>query len=274
MRRPRSFVCATVLAAASAFGVQPAFAAAPANDTLEGATAVSLGFSEVIDTTEATRGDDDAQLNEDCGAPATAASVWYTITLPAGSGVVVIDASKSDYTTEVLVGVGSPGALETVACDSSAVAFLAEAGTTYYVLAVDSQNDGGGNGGSLRISFNKAPPRPTLDVNVAPRGTFDSRTGAVTIRGTYSCSDAGGIHIFGDVAQSRGRINTIGPFVDLFEEGTCNGSSHAWSATAVPETGKFKGGRAVAIVGSFACGRFQCTERSTEQTVRLSGPRD
>ena len=115
MRLLRPFVCAAALVAASAFGVQPAFAAAPPNDTIEGATAASLGFSEVIDTTEATTDADDAQLNETCGAPATDASVWYTITLAADSGVVV-DVSASDYPAGVLVGVGSPGALETVAC--------------------------------------------------------------------------------------------------------------------------------------------------------------
>jgi hypothetical protein len=273
MRLLRSFVCAAALVAASAFGVQPAFAAAPANDTIEGATAASLGFGEVIDTTEATTDADDAQLNESCGAPATDASVWYTITLAADSGVVA-DVSESDYTAGVLVGVGSPGALETVACAPGAVGFLAEAGTTYYVLAIDDQTDGSGNGGSLSISFNEAPPPPTVDVNVAPQGTFDSRTGAVTIHGTYTCTDAEFIDIFGDVAQSVGRIATIRGFFEVFDEGTCNGSTHVWSATVVPESGKFKGGRAVAVAFSFACGPFQCAEGFTEQTVRLTGRRD
>ena len=129
-------------------------------------------------------------------------------------------------------------------------------------MAIDDQSDGSGNGGSLSISFNEAPPPPTMDVNVSPRGTFDSRTGAVTIRGTYTCTDAEFIDIFGDVAQSVGRIATIRGFFDLFDEGTCDGSSHAWSATVVPESGKFKGGRAVAVAFSFACGSSSALKAS------------
>ena len=272
MRLLRTFVCAAALVAASAFGAQPAFAAAPANDTIEGATAASLGFSEVIDTTEATTDAVDAQLNETCGAPATDASVWYTLTLAEASDVFV-DVSDSDYPAGVLVGTGSPGALETVDCGPGGVIFAAEAGTTYYVLAIDDQSDGSGNGGSLSISFTGPPPAPTMNVTVAARGTFDSRTGAVTIRGTYTCTDAEFIDIFGDVAQSVGRIATIRGSFGVFDEGTCDGSSHAWSATAVPENGKFKGGQAVAVAFSFSCGTFECSEGSTEQTVRLTGRR-
>lgn len=42
-------------------------------------------------------------------------------------------------------------------------AFFVAAGTTYYVLAIDDQSDGGGNGGSLSISFNEVLS-PTLDI--------------------------------------------------------------------------------------------------------------
>jgi hypothetical protein len=88
--------------------VQPGFAAAPGNDTIGGARAASIRFSQVLDTTRATTDADDAQLNASCGAPATDASVWYTINLAADGGVVV-DVSASDYSAGVLVGEGSPG---------------------------------------------------------------------------------------------------------------------------------------------------------------------
>jgi hypothetical protein len=52
-----------------------ALAAPPSNDTFASATLVDFGFSEVLDTTEATTDGDDAQLNASCGAPATDASV-------------------------------------------------------------------------------------------------------------------------------------------------------------------------------------------------------
>src|SRR2546426_570280 len=114
-----------------------ALAAAPSNDTFTGATAVKIGFSEVLDTTEATTDSDDAQLNASCGAPATDASVWYV--LKGSDQGVAVDVSKSDYSAGVLVGVGTQGNLQTVTCGPGSVRFFAAAGTTYYVLAIDDQ---------------------------------------------------------------------------------------------------------------------------------------
>jgi hypothetical protein len=83
---------------------------------------------------------------------------------------VVIDVSQSNYSAGVLVGVGTQGNLETVTCGPGTVGFFAAAGTTYYVLATDDQLDGGGNGGLLNISFNEAPPAPTVDIAVSRFG--------------------------------------------------------------------------------------------------------
>lgn len=241
------------MVAASALGVQPAFAAVPGNDTIGGATTASIGFSQVLDTTEATT-DADAQINASCGAPATDASVWYTINLAADGGVVV-DVSASDYSAGVLVGVGTPGALDTVACGPGTVGFFATAGTTYYVLAIDDQGDGTGNGGALNISFNAAPPPPTVDVTVAPRGTFSSRTVVASLHGTYTCTDADFIDIAGSVAQSVGRIGTIRGSFEILDAGTCDGSSRQWSAAVFPDSGKFAGGKALTVAFSF---RLRC----------------
>jgi hypothetical protein len=89
----------------------------------------------VLDTTEATTDSDDAQLNTNCGAPATDASVWYA--LEGSDTPVVVDVSQSNYSAGVLVGVGSQGDLRIVTCGPGTVAFFAFAGTTYYVLAID-----------------------------------------------------------------------------------------------------------------------------------------
>ena len=100
----------------SAVGVsmQVALAAPPSNDTFTNATLVTVGFSEVLDTTEATTDGDDAQLNASCGAPATDASVWYA--LEGSDTGVIVDVSQSNYSAGILVGVGSQGNLQTVAC--------------------------------------------------------------------------------------------------------------------------------------------------------------
>jgi hypothetical protein len=254
----------------SALGVAaPAVLAAPPNnDTFPNATAVTVGFSEVLDTTEATTDSDDAQLNASCGAPATDASVWYA--LQGSDQGVVVDVSQSDYSAGVLVGVGSQGNLQTIACAPGAVAFFAAAGTTYYVLAIDDQNDGGGNGGSLSISFNEVPPPPTVDITVNHFGTFNSTTGGATISGTYTCTNGDFFDVFVDARQNVGRFTIFGSG-EFFEFGTCDGTSHSWSADIFPQNGTFKGGKTLTLNFALSCGPFQCGFGFVEQTVQLRG---
>ncbi len=263
MRGFRSIASVALVVGISVLGIQPASAAVPSNDRSGGAVPVSVGFSQVIDTTAATTDADDAQLNETCGAPATDASVWYTVS-PTSDGGIIVDVSGSDYSAGVLVGVGTPGSLETVACGAGTVDIFASAGTTYYVLAVDDQDDGSGNGDSLHISINPGPPPPTVDVTIAPRGTFNSKTGRVTLYGAYTCTDVDWVELSGSVSQTVGRIGTIrGDFSIPVDAGTCDGLSHPWSATVSPQAGKFSGGKSLTVAFSFACGRFECASGYT-----------
>ena len=263
---------AVLALALSALGISApaALAAAPSNDLFAGATPAAIGFSEVLDTTEATTDGDDAQLNTNCGAPATDASVWYAL---AGSDTgVVVDVSESDYSAGVLVGVGSQGSLDIVACAPGAVGFFAAAGTTYYVLAIDDQLDGGGNGGSLSISFNEAPPPPIVDITVDRFGTVNARTGVATVSGTYTCTNGDFIDVFVEAHQSVGRF-TISGFGGFFDAGTCDGAPHTWSAEVFPQNGKFAGGKTLTLNFGTSCGVFECGFGFVEQTVQLRGGR-
>lgn len=263
---------AVLALALGALGVSApaALAAPPNNDTFAGATPVAFGFSEVLDTTEATTDPDDAQLNASCGAPATDASVWYAF---AGSdAVVVVDVSQSGYSAGVLVGVGSQGNLQLVTCGPGTVAFFAAAGTTYYVLAIDDQLDGGGNGGLLSISFNEIPPPPTVDITVNRFGTVNARTGIATISGTYTCTNGDFIQAFVDARQNVGRFTIFGSG-SFFDFGTCDGAPHSWSADVFPQNGKFAGGKTMTVTFAFSCGPFECAVGFVEQTVQLRGGR-
>ena len=250
-------------------GVSPALAAAPANDTFAGATVATIGFSEQLDTTQATTDADDAQLNATCGAPATDASVWYAF---AGNDTgVVVDVSQSNYSAGVLVGVGTQGNLQTVACGPGAVAFFAAAGTTYYVLAIDDQLNGDGlNGGLLSISFNNVPPPPTVDITVNRYGLFNSKTGVATISGTYTCTNGDFIDVFVDARQNVGRFAILGTG-EFFDFSTCDGTSHTWSADVFPQNGKFGGGKALTVNFAVSCGAFECGTGFAEQIVQLRG---
>ena len=267
-----SKILAVVVLTVSALGVSapPVLAAPPTNDTFVNATPVTIGFSEVLDTTEATTDADDAQLNASCGAPATDASVWYV--LQGTDQGVIVDVSASDYSAGVLVGVGTQGNLQTVACAPGAVGFFAAAGETYYILAIDDQFDGGGNGGLLSIAFNEIPPPPTVDITVDRFGTFNPKTGTATISGTYTCTNGDFIDVFVDARQDVGRFTIFGSG-GFFDFGTCDGTPHEWSVDVFPQDGKFAGGKLQTFTSAFACGPFECASAFVEQEVQLRGGR-
>jgi hypothetical protein len=261
---------AVLALALSALGVSApaALAAPPTNDTFANAAPVALGFSEVLDTTEATTDVDDAQLNASCGAPATDASVWYA--LEGSDTQVVVDVSQSSYSAGVLVGEGSQGDLQTVACGPGAVAFFAAAGTTYYVLAIDAQFDGSGNGGSLSISFNEIPPPPTVEIALNRFGQVNAHTGIATISGTYTCTNGDFLEVFVNARQNVGRFSIFGSGF-FFDFDTCDGVPHAWAADVFPQDGKFAGGKTMTVAFWFSCGPFQCADGFVEQTIQLRG---
>ena len=245
----------------------PVLAAAPSNDTFGGATVVSPGFSESLDTTEATTDADDAEANvADCGAPATDASVWYSLTAATDGGAFV-DVSASDYSAGVIVVTGTPGSFAFVGCAQGGVAFGTVAGETYSILAFDDQLDGSGNGGTLEISIGDIPPPPVVDVTVDPVGHFQSKTGMATISGTVTCTggtDFAGIEV--SLRQSVGRFIVSGFGSTEF---ACDGTTQAWSVDVFPDNGTFKGGRTASVTIAFACGPFDCSEDVEETTVKL-----
>jgi hypothetical protein len=249
---------------------QTAAAAPPSNDTFVGAIAVMSGFSQELDTSEATTDADDAQLNAMCGLPATDASVWYTFTNTSSDVAEVhVDVSASSYQAGFLVGGGTRGDLEAVSCGlSPSGRFFAAPGTTYYVLAIDPQFDGGGNGGTLNITVT-AFPAPTVDITIDPVARFD-RAGAATVSGTYTCTNAALFDLFGFVQQTVGRLTFSATFT-FRVTGTCDGTTRSWSAVANPEDGNFRGGKATVGASGQACGVdfMRCAADDERLTVKL-----
>lgn len=249
------------LVALAAFAT-PALAAAPNNDTAANAKLVSFGFSETLDTSQATTDAADAQLNEDCGAPATDASVWYAFD---GDGHdVKVDVGGSNYSAGVLIATGTPGNLTTLDCGPSYAVFTAEVGTRYYVMAFDDQGDETGTGGLLKIEFKQAFI-PELEISLNRYGSFESRSGAATVSGSITCSDGAEFSIFVDASQKvgRGSVTGFGGY-----DGTCDGTIQHWSIVIQPGSGKFAGGKLEATAFATAFGDT-FTDRETTQTVQL-----
>jgi hypothetical protein len=245
----------------------PVLAAAPTNDLYPGRTVIAgLPFSDTVDTTEATTDADDAEANVICEAPATDASVWYELTATADE-FLVINVSASDYTAGVIVVTGSPGSFELVTCGPDAVILPTLVGETYAILAFDDQFDGGGNGGTLQISIDAAPPPPEIDVTVDPTGQFNAQTGSATVSGTVTCSgEADFAFVDVQLRQQVGRFVVDG-FGSI--EVICDGTTQPWSVEVFPSNGLFKGGRAVALTFAVACGFIDCGTDFEEAIVRL-----
>jgi hypothetical protein len=246
-----------------------ALAAAPSNDLGSGATVIAaLPYGESLDTSEATTDADDIQANANCGAPDTAASVWYSYTATE-DGFLVADVSGSSYSAGVIVGEGAPGALTLISCGPGGTGFSVTAGHTYSILAFDDQSDGSGNGGTLDITVDVAPPPPTIEATVNPVAQFDSKSGGAYVSGTVTC-DEGAEFAYVDIqlTQRVGRVLIRGYGS---AEVSCTGQTEPWTALVFGDNGLFKGGKAVNASMAVACNISGCGEYYSEQSIQLKG---
>jgi len=241
--------------------------AAPTNDTYPNRTVIgAVPFAETVDTTTATTDGDDVDINATCGAPATDASVWYQLTAIT-DGAIIVDVGASSYSAGVLVATGGPGAWTIETCGPGAVIFPTTAGQTYAILAIDDQDDGGGNGGTLQISVTEAPPPPSIDVTIDPIAHLNPQAGSITVTGRVTCTgQAEFAFLDTQLRQQVGRFTIIGfGFADV----VCDGVTHQWSAEVVSENGKFSGGKAADATFAVACGPILCGIDYEQRQVKV-----
>jgi hypothetical protein len=268
MKHLRRAAVAALVLATLVTSAGTALAVAPGNDVYSGRAVVgAIPFTDSLDTTEATTDNNDSDLNRQCGAPATDASVWYEVTAVADGGLVA-DVSSSTYSAGVIVATGSPGSWSPVACGPGAVGWATTAGTTYAILVFDDQADGAGNGGTLNLTIDVIPPPPTVDITVNHFAAFNSGTGSATVSGTLVCTGAEFAGVETSLSQRVGRFTIHG---SGFSGVVCDGTVQTWTAEVLPENGKFAGGKAATVALAFACGAFQCGIGFEERTVQLRG---
>ena len=264
MRPSRLAVAIVAAAALVPLTATVASAAPPANDKPEGAITLTLGDTIQEDTTKATTGSLDAKVNQFCGAPYTNASVWFTYT-PTTSGGFILDSSASDFSTGLMAFRGAPTGRSLRACGPDSIAFKAMAGTTYTIMAFSPTPQ---NGGNLQLSLEEAPPAPTVDVTVNPTGRAFPNGNAL-VGGTYACTNADYIDIYGELLQIWQRVKITG-FFDRFVEGTCDGETHAWQRIVTSDNGLFAGGEATVSATGQACGVLECkNSRLDDVTITL-----
>lgn len=269
MRLRHVLVAATITALLVPGTALAAVAATPPrNDTVSGArTIASTPKTITQDTTSATTDAVDSELNAQCGAPATSASVWFRYVDSTGKGLLV-DTSASSYTTGVMIVAGNPnsgGSL--VTCGPQVAAATGAVGTVYYVMAFS--DTASVNGGQLKATFADAPPAPTATLTVA-KDAVATRNGSLKVHGTYSCSNASTFNsaIQGQVTQRAGRLKIQGFF---FLDGlVCDAKVHPWKATALSDNGYFAAGRATSSSIVLACGSTECTQKEVSRTLTVT----
>lgn len=267
MKLRRTTVGVAALVMMSTWGVGAAWAAAPSNDTIGGATAIpGLPYDDSVDVSQATADSLDASLNQQCGAPATQGSIWYTYTAPAtGVGGLVLDVSHSSYSSGVIVAESDgAGGFTVDACGPGTVGVQVRPGTVYSILAFNDMP--GQSGGFIKLHA-EAAAIPTINVKVNPTGKVD-RYGNALISGVYTCSNGSFVSLQTDVKQSVGRFAIQGSGFTGSE--VCDGLSHPWTSVVTPFNGKFAGGKSATFTYGFTCGNFFCSETFVSQVVKLS----
>jgi len=263
----------TVVATAAPAFAEPAGNKPPENDTYAGRTIIrNVPYNKTLDTSQATTDADDAQLNALCGERRTDASVWYQVTAKE-SGGMVIDVSQSDYSAGAIIATGSPGSWNVLNCWHGAIGWSTVAGQTYTILVHDDQRDGGGNGGTLRLSIDTATPTlPTAEVTLDPVGQVNPPTGTATVTGTLTCTGGTSFAFLdANLRQAVGRLTTIAGFGLIDLDVVCDGASHSWSVEVVPISGEFIGGMATEVTNVAVCGLFGCTVDTEQSTIQLRG---
>jgi hypothetical protein len=239
-----------------------AYAAVPSNDAVGDATPAYVGFQQVLDTIDAATTDAEQHLfTEECGYDEWERSVWYEVTMPRDT-VIHVDTTRSDYFAVAAVFTGPIGDLSVVKCGAETLDFTAHAGRTYYVGVV---NYDAFLGTYLRISFSEGLPEPQVGLRV--NGTARvSRSGAVTLTGSYTCRNADQVFFWLTMVQRRAQVSTVTGLENApdLENPRCDGTRHGWSVVVQSDTeGRFKPGTANLDIYSYlACSTYCSEERS------------
>jgi hypothetical protein len=163
----------------------------PANDTIDGATPISIPFDDWIDTAGATASPDEPVCYDYGG------TVWYSF-VPAESGY--LNAWLDNYMGPAALSVyeGYPNASTSLGCVNAyygeMLHFAASAGQTYYVMVT---NIWGFSGGSMKLNLEAPPPPPpndeaagAIEITALPFSDSLDTTNATRAEGDASCADA------------------------------------------------------------------------------------
>lgn len=176
-----------------------------AADDIDSATGITLLpwpeiYSTKVDTTQATKADDDPLCVVDTTATTYSGSVWfrYTATATDAGYLMVASTFNSDYYTVLGIYTGTPDNLTRVACNNDAaddnkynsLAFFAPTiGTTYYIMVAAAGADA--SGGTLTFQFVAIPPEEqTSTTTTASPASVDAGAASVSLSADVAVADS------------------------------------------------------------------------------------
>lgn len=236
-------------------------AAAPANDSWEGALELRAPDLYIQDTQDATPNADEQGLTEGaCGwSQQPKGSVWYKY--PATqTGTFVVDAAFSDYQVNLVVVTREGDAWATPACFQTKATFTATAGKTYYVLAVAAD---GSNAGSLQLATSHGA---VAWVDAYETGGRINTRGDAVLKGALFCG-TGSVYTLKVQAEQRdGGAPVVGVGSKV---GTCTGAETAWTVVADAPR-RFKPGEALVTAELIVCDQTSCQTVDSRAYTQLT----
>ena len=210
-----------------------AFAAAPTNDDIANATALTaFPFTDALSTAEAT-----VEPNEPADCFPITHTVWYKFEAGSSHYIVTADTVGSDYPAQMAFYTGSPGSLQVRYCMPSNTIFTFEAspGETWFVQITGIPNGGTTTGGGVNTDYGNlafhanAYVIEPIDVSLTVNpGSSVNRTGTTAIvSGTISCSRSAAASVDVQLTQVfAGRLVAIGNGTTYLD---CGATTRAWS---------------------------------------------
>ena len=90
------------------------------------------------------------------------------------------------------------------------------------------------------------------------------------LKGTYNCSDASYLEIFGSLVEIVGGKAVLGQYDKVIPRLTCDGHRQYWQSSVFTTQGTFAPGKAVAMSSAIACGDVVCVFADKVQVLRLA----
>ena len=210
-----------VVLAATGIAAMSTQAAAPANDDIANAVAITepLPFTHSVSTVEATSGSDPVGCYE------ATHTVWFSFT-PTTTGPFTVDTFGSDYDTVLEIFHGSPEDLysyyecsdDTGDGAQAGLGLWVYAGGTIYIMAGSGNGSPGGN---LVLNVNRVTP-PVVTMSVVEPVQFNPANGAAHVRlRIESSAPFTPIAGFATIIQPNGRGDIAGSgFTYVYQTGT------------------------------------------------------